>query len=496
MSATLPLSSPSPLPLPPKNPKNPRSIQASDSQDPINALLHYLHVVSRGRSPAKIVFISAMKACSLRAAKAGQSLHAHIVKSGFAPDRFVASSIVAFYSSCGRLGFARQVFDAVPVKDAVLQTAMLMSYVDNGELAVARRFFDEMNERDVVAWNAMLSGYIRHGLPEEALELLRDMQITMLRPNEVTLVCALSACSQMGSLALGEWLHGYIDKHLGASGKSPTLGNCLVHMYAKCGRLDIAFGLFVQQKPKNLESWNTMLTAFALHGCGMSALSLFSQMIKLGIWPDRITFLGVLMACSHTGRVDHALQCFNFMTRVYGVEPNADHCGCMVDVLARKGLLKEAREVIKSIAFETDASIWGALLVGCFTYADYDLGLEAATHLVELEPWEEGRYVALSKLYEKVGRIEEAMRVRKAMDEACTERSAGRSVIEVDGVVHEFIAGDRSHYRSKEIYSMIEILCLNFELVDQHDEAMYALMSSEHWEGLRPLISLLINKYI
>ncbi|XP_008806166.1 pentatricopeptide repeat-containing protein At5g56310-like [Phoenix dactylifera] len=410
-----------------------------------------------------------MRACSLLPSiPEGRAIHSRILKAGLGADRFIASSVISFYSSCGQLGPARQVFDGVFVKDAALQTTMLKGYVEHGDIAKARALFDEMNTRDVIAWNAMISGYAQSGLPEDALELFHEMQISNFQPNEVTLIGALSACSQMGCLALGEWIHGYIDRHLDVI-RSPTLGNALVHMYAKCGRLDAAFELFLGQKLRNLESWNAMLTGFAIHGHGTCALSLFSQMIKLGAWPDRISFLAVLMACSHAGMIDHARRCLNCMTRIYGIEPEAKHYGCMVDILSRGGHLEEARSLLSSMPFEPDACAWGALLHGCLTYGNYDLGLEASGHLIELEPWEEGRYVALLNLYSMTGRVKDAIRVRKVIDEVGIKQSSGRSMIEVDGVAHEFLAGDRSHSQSSDIFSMIEKIASNLELLDQLD---------------------------
>lgn len=353
-------------------------------------------------------------------------------------------------------------FDRIPDKDPALQTAMLLAYVESSDIAQARILFDEMRGMDVIAWNAMLTGYVRCGLPHDALELFREMQ-NRLVPNDVTLICVLTACSQMGCLELGGWIHAYIGRHLNGL-CSTRLSNSLVHMYSKCGRLDAAFALYEDMETRNLESWNTMLTGFAIHGHGIDALSLFSQLIKTGTVPDRVSFIAVLMACSHGGLIDHARSCFNCMTRLYGIEPEAKHYNCMVDVLSRGGYLDEAWLLIGSMPFKADTCAWGSLLSGCFTYHNYDLGLDAAQHLLELEPRGEGRCIALLNLYNAVGRVEDAAKLRKAMDEKGITQSSGISIIEVDGVVHEFIAGDRSHLQSKDIYMMMHTVLANLDL--------------------------------
>lgn len=390
-------------------------------------------------------------------------MHAHIIKYGFQTDRFIATSVVSFYSSSSLLTVARQVFDVIPDKDPPLQTTMLLAYLESGEIAEARILFDEMYNKDVVAWNAMLTGYVRSGHPDNALELFREMQNSKIVPNEVTLICALSACSQMGCLELGEWIHAYINRHSNVV-YNMKLKNSLIHMYSKCGRLDFAFNLFLSNGPKNLETWNTMLSSFAIHGCGSETVSLFSQMIKMGVLPDGISVVAVLMGCSHRGMVYHARSCFNCVTRLYGIEPEAKHYNCMVDVLSRGGYLDEARLLIGSMPFEADTCAWGALLNGCFIYRNYVLGVEAGRYLLELEPKEEARYIALLNLYNMVGKMEDAAKLRKVMVEMCIKQSSGISMIEVDGVNHEFVAGDRSHLQSQDIYSMIHTVFPNLDL--------------------------------
>ncbi|KAG6518125.1 hypothetical protein ZIOFF_021527 [Zingiber officinale] len=150
----------------------------------------------------------------------------------------------------------------------------------------------------------------------------------------------------------------------------------------------------------------------------MATLSLFAQMIKFRLRPDRITFIGILMACSHVGMIDTAIIDFNCMKTVYG-----------------------ARSVLESMLFETNASAWHALLGGCFAHGDYELGVVVAMHLIELEPPEESGYVALQKLYAITGRTEDALKVRKLMCDLDIKQSSGASMIEVEGAACEFLAG-------------------------------------------------------
>ncbi|KAH0459625.1 hypothetical protein IEQ34_012439 [Dendrobium chrysotoxum] len=455
MASILPVAMP---PLSSSIPDRTNSSQSSQLRqvlNPYDSLHHYLHKATDGNLPGKPDFITAMKACtSISNIPLGRTIHAHITKSGLGTDKFVATSIISFYSVCGLLISARQLFDGIPYKDVVLRTSMLVGYAENGNITDARKLFDDFPDRDLVAWNAMLSCYLRCGFPEETLALFQEMQIGKVSPNEVTLIIALSACSQIGCLALGEWIHAFIHKFF-RTHISTKLINAMVHMYAKCGRIDIALEIFISQENKNLESWNTLLTGFAVHGFAESSFSLFSQMIRNGVLPDRITLLALLISCNHAGMVIDAIRCFMLFTEVYGVRSGTEHYGCLVDALCRNGHLEEASMLIEAMPFESNACVWGALLRGCMTYQNHELGLEAAKRLLELEPCEEGRYIALSNLISMIGEVEDVMRIRKMMIDLGIRQLSGMSSIEAGGEVHKFLSGDRSHIQSMDIYATI-----------------------------------------
>ncbi|KAF3788232.1 hypothetical protein EJ110_NYTH21370 [Nymphaea thermarum] len=71
-----------------------------------------------------------------------------------------------------------------------------------------------------------------------------------------------------------------------------------------------------------------------LNGCDQQALKFFAEMQRKAMdRPDEITFITVLAACSHAGLVEQGYHYFHMMTESYGIEPTAEHYGCMVDLL-------------------------------------------------------------------------------------------------------------------------------------------------------------------
>ncbi|KAK9274155.1 hypothetical protein L1049_018969 [Liquidambar formosana] len=105
---------------------------------------------------------------------------------------------------------------------------------------------------------------------------------------------------------------------------------------------------------------------------------------------------------------------------------------------------------------ETNAAIWGSFLAASRIHGDGELGQRALQHLTHLKPQNSGNYILLSNIYAAVGMWNEAGMVRKVMRDTGVEKMPGRSFIEVNNRVHEFIAGDTSHSHFKRIY---EVLC-------------------------------------
>ncbi|TQD94235.1 hypothetical protein C1H46_020187 [Malus baccata] len=71
--------------------------------------------------------------------------------------------------------------------------------------------FDKMVARDIISWNAMIVGYGNHGLRmeacTEAILQFHHMQASGIKPDDVTFIGLLSACSHSGLVIEGKhWL--------------------------------------------------------------------------------------------------------------------------------------------------------------------------------------------------------------------------------------------------------------------------------------------------
>ena len=113
----------------------------------------------------------------------------------------------------------------------------------------------------------------------------------------------------------------------------------------------------------------------------------------------KVTFVGLLHACSHSGLVDEGRQFFKSMSSDYGLTPLLEHYACMVDLLGRAGDVQGAEQFIYDMPIEPDSVIWSALLGACKIHKNVEIGRRAAEKLLSIEPSNAINYVMLSNIY-------------------------------------------------------------------------------------------------
>ncbi|WCJ41468.1 Pentatricopeptide repeat (PPR) superfamily protein [Euphorbia peplus] len=370
------------------------------------------------------------------------------------------------YVKCGFLECGRKVFDEMPQKDLISWTEIIVAYVRIGDMETASRLFEDFPGKDMVAWTAMVTGFAQNAQPREAIQCFERMVESGVRVDEVTLVGVVSASAQLGAAEYADWIGGIADK-FGGDGSGchdVVLGSALIDMYSKCANIEMAYKVFSRMKDRNVFSYSSMIMGYAVHGQAESAMKLFDEMVKTGIRPNDVTFIGVLTACVHSGLVDEALRIFEMMEKDYGVKPRADHYTCIVDVLGRAGRLNEALELVKTMPIQPTASVWGALLGACRVHRNPDIARIAATNLFQLEPDGVGNYIILSNIYASAGRLHDVSEVRELMRKQGLKKNPGCSWIEArKGVVHEFFSGDLTHPISNEIKRVLRDLLDSLE---------------------------------
>lgn len=322
-----------------------------------------------------------------------------------------------------------------------------------GNTTYARQVFDGMSKSDCVTWSAMISGYVRSKLPNQAVGLFREMQVSGVRADEVTIITVLSACADLGGSEFAKWILSYIDRE--NIPKSLSLTNALLDMVAKCGDVDTSVLLFSDMPTKTIISYTSMITGLAAHGRGREAVEVFDEMINCDIIPDDVSFIGVLSACSHSGMVEDGFRYFEMMTGTFGIEPKIEHYGCMVDLLTRAGLVDRAVDFMESMPINPNAVIMRTLVGACRVHGKFDIGLQIMKLLVTEDPTGVSNYVASANVYATMCQWEKKSDLRTMMTDRGLSKVPGWSSVEVSGDVYEFVAGDTLNPRCTEIFQVV-----------------------------------------
>ncbi|KAG5627008.1 hypothetical protein H5410_012226 [Solanum commersonii] len=410
--------------------------------------------------PDNYTLSSLSKCCGARLVLwEGLEIHNHVLKCGFASNLFVATSLVDMYGKFGEMDFARKLFDEMPQRSPVSWTALIGGYLkcrcmgiaeglfdampekdvaafnvmidayvkkgdmlsanrlfwampernviswtsmidghcSNGNVSEARALFDVMPQRNLFSWNAMIGGYCQNKQPQEALKLFHELQMgTTLEPDGVTVVSVLPAIADLGALDLGNWIHQYVKRR--KLDRSSNVCTALVDMYAKCGEIAKAREFFDEIKVKESSSWNALINGLAINGSAKEALEVFEKMKSKGYEANEITMLGVLSACNHGGLVEEGKKWFVEMEK-YGLTPQIEHYGCLVDLLGRSGCLEEAENLIETMPYEANGIILSSFLFACGYAKDVTRAEKVKKKAIEMEPWNDGIYIMLRNMY-------------------------------------------------------------------------------------------------
>lgn len=372
--------------------------------------------------PDSFTLASVLSACGkFGLSQFGRQIHGNVIRTSFSSE-FVVNSLIDMYSKCG--------------------------FVDSAYL-----IFMNHQQGSIVTWNSMICGFCQNGYSVEAIGLFDQMYSNNLKMDEVTFLTAIQACSNLGYLEKGKWIHHKLITY-GIS-KNTYIDTALTDMYAKCGDLPMAQGVFDSMLERNVVSWSAMIGGYGMHGQIDTAISLFNIMVESGVKPNDVTFMNILSACSHAGYVEEGKSYFNSM-RDFGIEPKSEHFACLIDLLSRGGDLDTAYGIINSMPFQADASNWGALLNGCRIHRRMDMIKNIQQNLVGTDMDDTGYYTLLSNIHAEGGDWDEFRMVRSLMKGLGLKKGIGYSTIEIDKRVYKFSANDMSHSQRKEIYSLLE----------------------------------------
>eukprot|EP01018_Ginkgo_biloba_P002781 Gb_22740 [translate_table: standard] len=292
------------------------------------ALTLFYHMQRTGFQPNQFTFASVLPACAnLAALEQGIEIHEEIIRSGFQSDVFVVNALIDVYAKCGSMDKAADLFD-------------------------------KLHQPDVVSWTAMIAGCVHNGDGEKALKLFRQMQFAGVKPNPKTFASVLPACANLAALEQGIEIHDEIIKS--GSESDVYVESALVDMYAKCGRIEKARGVFDKMPQRNAVSWTTMISGYAQNGHVDEALKLFQKIPKR----ELVSWTAMIAGCTQNGRSVEALELFQQM-KLAGVKPDGKTFASVLPACANLAALEQGREIHEEIiasGFQSDVFVVNALV--------------------------------------------------------------------------------------------------------------------------------------
>ncbi|KMT15246.1 hypothetical protein BVRB_3g063550 [Beta vulgaris subsp. vulgaris] len=351
---------------------------------------------------------------------------------GFQSHVYVQTALLNMYVDFGLLSDADKVFDEMPERNLVTWNVMITGLVKWGNLEAALALFRKMPRKNIVSWTGMIDGFTRMKNYLGAFSLFREMvMVGGFMPSEVTLLAVSTAITELGDLKNCQSVHAFGEKS-GFTANGSQVTNCLIDTYAKCGCIGSALKIFEEMVAcrRNVVSWTSIISGFAMHGMAKEAGEFVQRMESSGIKPNRVTFLSVLNAYSHSGLVDDGIQFFRKMVDHGHFVPDVKHFGSVIDMLGRVGKLKEAEKIALEIPNNIDnVIIWRTLLGACNLHDNVEMAERVSRKIRAMEIEYGGDYVLMSNILTGQGKFSEAENVRTLMDERCVLKSTGHSLV-------------------------------------------------------------------
>ncbi|KAF3437256.1 hypothetical protein FNV43_RR20009 [Rhamnella rubrinervis] len=348
--------------------------------------------------PNRVTVLAILPVCAeFGYIKHGKEIHGYAFRHGFDRDHHFSSSLMHMYCKF------------------------------QGALHSAKLIFKRSTVKDVVMWSSIIGCYSQHGDDAQAMKLFKHMQAEGTKPNSVTLLAIISACTSLSSLKLGSGVHGYVLK----SGLNFDIfiGNSLINMYAKCGCIEASHHMFKQMPVKDFITWSTIIGGYGLHGRGEEALLLYHEMKERGTQPDEVTFLAILSACNHAGLVEEGQKIFYNVMEAGELALTIEHYACLIDLLGRSGKLEDACEVVRTIPMKPSTRIWSSLISACKVHGRLEIAEMLAHMLIESEPENAANYTLLSMVYAETGNWHGVEVVRRVMRVQGLKKNCGFSQI-------------------------------------------------------------------
>ncbi|XP_068661752.1 pentatricopeptide repeat-containing protein At2g01510, mitochondrial [Aristolochia californica] len=241
-----------------------------------------------------LIFWNALVAVYQQSGRADKALDLfrRMKDDGLVPDSVTLACVLSCCAFTGSLEVGtqidRQIVEQSLKRNVFVDNALLDMYAKCGSMEMAEKVFLEMPVRNVVSWSTMIGGYAINGESRTALVLFSEMQKEGVRPNHVTFLSVLSACSHAGLINEGRYYFNLLAK---SDNFRPRLEHyaCMVDLFARSGHLEEAYN-FIKCMPIKPDAgvWGALLGACTIYQNLELGQQVADQLIRLA--PDASSY--------------------------------------------------------------------------------------------------------------------------------------------------------------------------------------------------------------
>ncbi|XP_022856930.1 putative pentatricopeptide repeat-containing protein At5g52630 [Olea europaea var. sylvestris] len=261
----------------------------------------------------------------------GQSIHAHVIKSGLQIIPLISHHLINFYAKLQFPHHSEKLFDETPFKSAT-------------------------------TWSSLISCFSQNELPLRAFQYLCLMlRIGGLYPDDHIFPSVTKSCAMMNDYRAGQSVHCLTVK-VGYD-FNVFVGSSVVDMYAKCGSLVDSRKMFDEIPEKNVVSWSGMIYGYAQMGEDEEALRLFKDALIEDLGVNDFTFSSVIRVCGNStllelGKQMHGL-CLKMSYDLSGFVGSS-----LISMYSKCGVIEGAYLVFDEVS-NKNLGMWNAMLIAC-----------------------------------------------------------------------------------------------------------------------------------
>merc|ERR1719161_2111543 len=257
--------------------------------------------------------------------------------------------------------------------------SMIKAYGRARDIERVRELWGEMRRRNVrptsITLGCMVDALVCNGLPEDALDLVREIRADELSRDILNTVIYSTLLKGFAQSKQPERVQMVFEEMKAERIQCNTVSfNTMIDANARTGRMDRAEELFKEMEQDGVApdiiTFSTLVKGYCQYGDIDKGFAVLKQMTTAGKHePDEILYNSLLDGCAKQHRVDDALVLVEDMHKNH-VRPSNFTLSILVKLLGRSHCLNQAFQTVedtcKRFDLQANIHVYTCLLYACF----------------------------------------------------------------------------------------------------------------------------------